>query len=120
MRPSKSGGIDHAVEVYKSNIPQTRNRDMEIALEAGGFDYAFLLDSNVILLARGLICTLARASRGKEIVHAPYEFRYYQSRAELEGDARSLLERARKARIGEPRVSKLKWPPLGATLTPPG
>ncbi len=113
-------GVEHVVEVYEGNIPQARNRGMEIALEAGGFDHVFFLDSDVMLLAGDLVCTLAQASRGKAIVHAPYEFRYYQSRAELEGDARSLLERARRARIGEPRVSKLKWPPLGATLIPPG
>ena len=112
-------GVEHVVEVYESNIPQARNRGMQIAAEAGGFDYVFFLDSDVVLLARDLVCRLAWASRGEAIVHAPYEFRYYTSRAELEGDARSLLEEARRAVMGRPRVSKLKWPPLGATLIPP-
>ena len=114
----KDAGIEHKVVLYRSNIAQARNRAIEEALRLDP-DYVFFLDSDVILAYSDSLEKAIRISNGKRVVYLDYLHKYFDTVKDLRNEC-SIVEEKYKNVSLKPRLRRVRWCGLGATLIPAG
>ena len=112
----KGAGIEHKVVLYRSNIAQARNRAIEEALRLDP-DYVFFLDSDVVLAYTDSLEKAIRISNGKRVVYLDYLHEYLDTAKDLRNECTRIEEKYRDASL-KPRLRRVKWCGLGATLIP--